>query len=998
MRFLSRANIPMAPASDVDVTIARSAELEADLSQAVQGEVRFDPYSRHLFATDASMYAIEPLGVVFPRDKDDVVAVVETAQRFSVPILPRGGGTSLAGQTEGRAIVLDFSRHMNEVLKVDPESRTAIVQPGLVQDDLNRAVASHGLLFAPDTSTGNRATIGGMIGNNSCGARSARYGMTIDHVDKLSVVLSDGSTALLQPIAPEDIQEQARKPTLEGALYREIPPLITKRADTIRSAIPSHWRRSGGYRLERMLPEAGPFSLANLVVGSEGTLAVTVEAKVRLVPRPGAIAALVGHFDTIAAAIEASPTAMDCGATTVELVDRMILDLARTSPVHGHLTGHLKGNPGAILWVEFYGDSASEAESGMERLRQQWEAEGHGYALVAAPTPREQKGFRELRKAGLGLLMAAGHGRERSLAFVEDTAVDPIRLPEFTQRFAGILDDYGLRAGFYGHASAGTLHVRPFMDLTRAGEVEKMRAVAEAVLGLVQEFGGMNSSEHGDGLARGEFNQRFFGDEFYEAMTEVKRIFDPENRLNPGKKVAGSAMTDHLREPALPKASPLSTHFQFDFEDGMRGAANRCMRIGACRKSAGAGGTMCPSYMATRDEEHSTRGRANALVKALSGSDPEKDLADPRLHEILDLCLECKACQTECPLSVDMAAMKSEVLAHYYAVHGVPLRTKVFAHARTLNKWGSTFSPFSNLPSSFGPFRFLLERAVGIDRRRPLPQFRRRNLSKWFSRRPVLRDAGVSRNGELRPGSRGPLIFFADSFSSYTEPEIGQAAIELLEAAGWEVTLVDDVCCGRALISKGLLEEARSAQAGLLKRLGPPARAGVPIVGCEPSCIFTLRDELLGLQPRHREDAEAVARQARLADEVLAESLEEGSIVPDPGSPISGRPILFHGHCHQKAAGAQQGSIRLLKGIPESRVEVLDAGCCGMAGSFGFEREHYDLSMKVGSLRLFPAVTAAESDVLVAATGVSCRQQIVHGTGRVAQHPITLLHSTVRIQ
>ncbi len=973
-----------------------AVELEAALSRAVQGEVRFDSYSRHLFATDASMYAIEPIGVVFPRDPDDVTAVVETAKEFGVPVLPRGGGTSLAGQTEAHAIVLDFSRHMNRVLELDPESKIAVVQPGLVQDDLNRAVAPHGLLFAPDTSTGNRATVGGMMGNNSCGARSARYGMTIDHVEKMKVVLSDSSPALLEPLSSEDIEGRARATTLEGALYREIPPLITGRADVIRSAVPEHWRRTGGYRLERMLPEAGPFSLAKLVVGSEGTLAVTVEATVRLVPRPGAIAALVGHFETIGAAIEAAPTAMGCGATAVELVDQMILDLARRSPVHGHLTGHLEGNPGAILWVEFYGDSASEAEAGMERLQEEWAAEGHGYAVIAAPTASEQKAFRELRKAGQGLLVNAGQGRERSLAFVEDTSVPPANLAEFTDRFQRILVDYGLRAGFYGHASAGTLHIRPFMDLTNPGGPEKMRSVAESVLALVEEFGGMNSSEHGDGLARGEFNRRFFGEEFYATMTEVKRIFDPDNRLNPGKKVEVSPMTEHLREPGLPRAPELSTHFRFDFEDGMRGAANRCMRIGACRKSHGAGGTMCPSYMATRDEEHSTRGRANALVKALSTPDPKAALAEPRLHDILDLCLECKACQTECPLSVDMAAMKSEVLSHYYERHGVPLRTRMFGNVRTVNRLGSTLAPLSNLPGSLGPLRALLERTVGIDRRRPLPRFQRKTLSRWFASRSS-EGTGDQSNGASGVRSRGSLIFLADSFSSYTEPEIGRASIELLEAAGWEVALADDVCCGRALISKGLLNEARSTHADLIERLGPLARAGIPIVGCEPSCVFTLTDELIALQPENLEGAEAVARQARLADALLAEAVEGGSLVPDPACEIAGRPIVFHGHCHQKAERAQQASIRLLEAVPGSEVQVLDAGCCGMAGSFGFEREHYDLSMKVGGLRLFPAIEAAEAEALVAATGVSCRQQIAHGTGRTAQHPIQLLRSAVRV-
>ncbi len=1002
---MSRTTLPVATPVRSPTNQASSSEIEAALRRELKGEVRFDSYSRHLFSTDASMYSIEPIGVVFPSDVDDVIAAVETARQFDIPVLPRGGGTSLAGQTEGHALVLDFSKHMNRVIELDPEERFAVVQPGLVQDDLNRASGVHGLLFAPDTSTGNRATIGGMIGNNSCGSRSARYGMTIDHVEELTTVLSDGSVARLHAVEPDEIARRSAVPGLEGALYREIPALIAERADVIRSAVPEHWRRSGGYRLERMLPEAGRFDLSKLVVGSEGTLAITVEAKVRLVPRPSAIAALVGHFDSISAAIEAAPIAMELGATAVELVDRMILDLARKSPVHAHLTSHLEGNPGAILWVEFYGDSPEEAGAAMERLREAWSSGGHGYALVTAPTPKEQKGFRELRKAGQGLLLNDGHGRERSLAFVEDTAVDPLRLAEFTREFAGILDEHGLRAGFYGHASAGTLHIRPFMDLTRPGEVEKMRDVAEQVLVLVQKFGGMNSSEHGDGLARGEFNRRFFGDEFYSAMVEVKRIFDPDHRLNPGKKVSGPAMTEHLREPALGAAPALETHFHFDFEDGMRGAANRCMRIGACRKSPGAGGVMCPSYMATRDEEHSTRGRANALVRALSANDPAEALADPRIHEILDLCLECKACQTECPLAVDMAAMKSETLAHYYEKHGVPFRTRLFGHARALNRWGSAFAPLSNLPASIGFVRALMERVLGIDRRRPLPRFTRDTLPKWFVRRARASRPSPAESSFSSPngaaGGAGPvrsrrsLVFLADSFSSFTEPEIGRAAIELLESAGWDVSLADDVCCGRALISKGLLREARETQGRLIERLAPTARAGIPIVGCEPSCVLTLKDELLTLRPENLEGAEAIARQARLADELLADALEDGSLSVDPTSSAAGSRILFHGHCHQKAAGAQKGSIRLLQAIPGADVEVLDAGCCGMAGSFGFEREHYDLSMNVGSHRLFPAVKAADPGTLIAATGVSCRQQIAHGGGRVARHPIDIVRSAV---
>ncbi|HSA57746.1 MAG TPA: FAD-linked oxidase C-terminal domain-containing protein [Gemmatimonadaceae bacterium] len=965
-----------------------SSELEVVLSQALAGEIRFDAYTRHLYSTDASMYAIEPIGVAFPRHADDVVAAMEIAGRFGVPVLPRGGGTSLGGQTVGRAIVLDCSRYMHGLVSLDAETRTARVQPGLVQDDLNRAAAAHGLWFAPDTSTANRATLGGMIGNNSCGARSARYGMTIDHVESLDVVLADGSRARLAPVDDSTVAARGRGSSLEARLYREIPALVSRHADAIDRDMPAYWRRSGGYRLERMVPERGPFNLANLVVGSEGTLAVVVEATVRLVPQPKAVVALAGHFADPIAAIRAVEDARACHAAAIELVDRFILDLARRSAVHGELVSILAGDPGALLWVEFYGESLAEAQACAQQLERQWRASAHGYAIARAETAADLQRYRELRKAGLGLLMAAGEGQERSVAFVEDTAVDPARLAEYTERFAAILARHGLRAGFYGHASAGCLHIRPFMDLARPGEVQRLRAVAEEVCELVTEFGGMNSSEHGDGLVRSEFNRRIFGEELYGAMRDLKRIFDPEGRLNPGKKVDAPPMTDDLREPVLPAARALQTHFPFDAHGGMRDTANRCVRIGACRKSAASGGTMCPSFMATRDEQHSTRGRANALVHALSSPDPEAALGDARLYETLDLCLECKACKSECPMSVDMAALKAEFLSHYHERHGVPFRARMFGNARALNRAGSALAPLANLIARSRILRAAAERLAGIDRRRALPLFQRESLPAWFRRR--------SRKAGSRQARRGHVVFLADSFTSYTEPWIGRAAIELLELAGWEIELVDDVCCGRAHISKGLLAEARVRHAALIARLGPLAEAGVPIVGCEPSCVFTLCDELPALA-RGDAGATAIARQARLVDGVLAEAVAEGSLRCAGDAAHPPRRVLFHGHCHQKAAGALAGSVSLLRQIPGAQVEVLDAGCCGMAGSFGFEREHYDLSMQIGGMRLFPAVQAAP-DALIAATGVSCRQQIAQGTGRKAVHPVMLLHEAVAPQ
>ena len=528
-----------------------------------------------------------------------------------------------------------------------------------------------------------------------------------------------------------------------------------------------------------------------------------------------------------------------------------------------------------------------------------------------AETAAEQDALTKVRKAGLGLLMAASEGARRPLAFVEDTAVAPERLGDYVAAFREVLDRHGLTAGWYGHCSVGCLHIRPFVDLTEPGGIETMRSVAEEILDLVVAFDGVNSSEHGDGRARSEFNRRVFGDDLYEAFRKVKALFDPHGLLNPGVMVDAAPMTEDLRDPALPPAGALAT--RLSFPGGMRAAADRCQRIGACRKTGI--GVMCPSYMATREEEHATRGRANALVKALSSPDPRAAMGDERLHEILDLCLECKACKSECPLSVDMASLKAEFLSHYQDAHGVPLRSRLFGSIRALNRLGSATAPVSNLAP-----RGLLERVAGIDRRRPLPRFSRNTLIRWDRRR--------RRNPS--PPTR-ELVFLADSFTTFTEPAIGRAAIELLEAAGWSVRLESGGCCGRSSISKGLLDRARGMAADMTERLAPYAERGVPIVGCEPSCLLTLREEHLSLQPGN-ERARAVADQAKLVEELLVEAIDDGSLRLDPGSRVAGSRIVFHGHCHQKALTGTTATVELLKRVPGAEVVELDAGCCGMAG------------------------------------------------------------------
>jgi FAD/FMN-containing dehydrogenase/Fe-S oxidoreductase len=961
-------------ADEVAAQVGRRLEAELD------GEVQFDDYSRHMFSRDASMYSITPLGVVFPRHAEDVAATVRVANEFAVTVTPRGAGTSLAGQTVGSGIIVDFSRHMNQILELDPQARTARVQVGVVQDELNLAAAPFGLMFGPDTSTSNRATIGGMLGNNSAGSGSLRYGMTIDHVRALDVVLSDGSLARFEPVDEAEQHRRASTGTLEGRIYRELPQLVEANRTAIETGFPPFWRRACGYRLDRLVCDQS-FDLATFVVGSEGTLAIATEAVVGLVPKPKQTVYAVGHFDATQKAIEATSDALSCEPAQVELMDKTILDLSRRKIEYAELGNSLVGDPAALLFVSFTGDDLDEVLPRLDALIALWEANGHGYHTLRAVTAQQQGALLKVRKSSLGLLMAASQGSNRPLAFVEDTAVPPARLAEYTARFAEVLYEYQMTAGFYGHCSVGCLHVRPFVDVSKPDEVLRMRAVAEKVKDLVREFGGVNSSEHGDGLARSEFNKEIFGDRLYEAMCAVKQLFDPANLLNPGKIVDAPKMTENLRDAALPPAVGFRTRLDFSVVGGMRGAADRCMNIGLCRKSST--GAMCPSYIATRQEEHATRGRANALVKALSEPDPKAALGDERLHEILDLCLMCKACKAECPLGVDMAMLKSETLSHYHDEHGVPLRSRLFGSIRTLNRLGSATAPLSNVPGRMGPLRAVLERRLGIARQRPLPRFQRQNLVRWF-------DQDKRENKDQSAPAQGRVTFLADSFTSFTEPHIGRAAISLLQSCGWEVELASSGCCGRSALSKGLVDQAAAQARAMAKGLMRDTDADSPIVGCEPSCLFTLRDEHVTMLPGDA-DVKAVAARVRQVEELLSAAIDEGRLVLVDDSWLAGHRILFHGHCHQKAEVGTAATVGLLRRIPGVEVIELDAGCCGMAGSFGYEAEHYEMSLHVGRDRLFPAIEAEDCDTVIAATGTSCREQIFHGTDRDAWHPVELV-------
>lgn len=949
--------------------------LYEELRRVIAGEVRFDSYSKALYSTDASMYQIEPIGVVIPRHMDDVVATVDIARRHQVPVLPRGGGTSLAGQTVGHAVVLDFSKYMNGILEVNTDEGWVRLQPGVIQDELNAHVRPMGFLFGPDTSTSNRATIGGMIGNNSAGSHSIAYGKTIDHVLELSVVLADASTTVFKSLDKAAFEAKLHGGALEHHIYREVRRIVEANRDEIQRRYPTIQRRVSGYNLDAFVRN-GDVNLAKLVVGSEGTLAVVTEAKMRLVPRPKALAVVVVHFADLIASTEASEEILACDPYAIELIDRMIIHLTRGAGELGRLMTFIEGDPEALLLTEFRGDTPEEAQAKAEQMIARLQARGLGYAYVRAYTAAEQARVWRVRKAGLGLLMRV-EGDRKPLAFVEDTAVDPVKLPEFLRRFKQIIEAHGTSAGYYGHTSVGCLHIRPLINLKDADEIDVMTRITQEISDLVLEFNGAMSGEHGDGLARSHLNRKLFGPQLYSAFQDVKRAFDPLNIMNPGKIVDAPPMTEHLRYTPSYRAIELKTHFSFEKEGGFARAVERCTGVGECRKKLD--GTMCPSYMATLEEEHSTRGRANALRAALSGRLPQEELTSHRMYEVLDLCLECKGCKAECPINVDMAKLKYEFLAHYYAAHGTPLRARLFANIERLNRVGSAFAPLSTTLVNLRVTRWLMEKVTGIDRRRSLPPFARPTFETWFRKR------------RSEAGARGKVILFHDTFMNYNYPEIGKAAVTVLERAGYDVQLVEKRCCGRPMISKGMLEAARANAVYNVNLLAPYVEQGIPIIGCEPSCLLTLRDEYPDLVSDKRVDT--VAANSFMIEEFLARLQARGELqLPFKETK---RTLLLHGHCHQKALIGTGPSLTVLRLPPGFEVAEVNSGCCGMAGSFGFEQEHYELSRAIGARRLFPAVEAkmqaTNGDFDVVAAGVSCRQQVEHFTGKRPKHLVEVL-------
>ena len=810
-------------------------ELAEELRKRVSGEVRFDPFSRVLYSTDASIYQMEPVGVVIPRSVEDVLAVIEIARDNRVPVLPRAGGTGLAGQSVNHAIVMDFSKYLNQVVEVNQEEQWVRVQPGIVLDQLNRYLAPYNLQYAPDPTTSNRACVGGGIGNNTCGAHSVIYGKTLDHIKEVDVVLSDAAQAHFQSLEPHELEAKLNGEGLESDIYRGVLQIARENLAEIEARYPKIMRRVSGYNLDSFLGEE-PVNLAKMVVGSEGTLCVVTEAKVNLVPRPTMTSLSVLHFADIFEASEATKEVLKHGPSSVEVLDKMVLDRSRESMGQSRNLAFVQGNPGAMLLVEFYGESEAELTAKMEHLRDDMAHRRLGYACVNLLDRADQDMVWNVRKGGLGLLMSI-RGDAKPIPFVEDPAVDPENLGEFVRRFDEVVRNHDTQAGYYGHASVGCLHIRPLISLKSADGIEKMLSIGEEISDLVKEFGGSMSGEHGDGIVRGVWTEKMFGPEIYQAFRDLKSTFDPQGIMNPGKIIDCPPMRENLRYGSEYQAESLPAHLDFSLDTNYAGAVEMCNGMGACRKLTG---TMCPSFMATREEEHSTRGRANLLRAALSGRLPEGTVTDKRLYEAMDLCLECKACKSECDSGVDMAKLKYEFLDNYYKTNKRPLRNKLFAHINRLNRLGSRFAPLSNWGAGSPIGKFVSSVLLGVHPNRRLPRFASQTLAQWFNSRPA--------SGQART-VKGTVALFNDTFMNYNYPEIGKAAVELLEAAGYRVQLANAQCCGRPMISKGLLDEAAAHARYNVDLLHAFADQGVPIIGCEPSCLLHLPGRIPGVLP-----------------------------------------------------------------------------------------------------------------------------------------------------
>ena len=956
-----------------------------ELKKRFTGDLKLDPASRILYATDASMYQIEPLGVAIPKTQDDLQAAVELAAKHKIPILPRGSGSSLGGQAIGESLILDCSRYLDSIVEINPETHTATVEPGVILTSLNLAAAKHGLMFGPDPASAERATMGGVIGNNATGAHSILYGMSADHVISADVLMADGSLAVWNEVMFDKEKRKKKKDSLLDSFLSTSLDIREKYADAIKQKFPKSWRNSAGYRLNYLLPwspstpsqwigsaypanlRPATFNLASLLAGSEGTLAVMRRATVNLVHKPKHTILGVLAYQSIAEACDDVPRLLEFKPSAIELIPQLIIKLARSIPAYARQMGWMTGDPAAVLVIEFSGDQPSALKEAVRRL---------GDVITIAESAEEQARVWNIRKMGLGILDSRPHAA-RPAAFIEDCAVPVERLGEFVREVERIMREHNTEGGIYAHASAGCLHIRPILDLHTGDGVRALRSIGEQVLRLTLSLGGSMSSEHGDGIVSGEWIEKTYGAEITEAMRALKRAADPDNILNPKKMFDAPPMDSHLRYGENYDSKTWLPALHFNHERGLAGAIEHCNGQGVCRKF---NGVMCPSFQATRDEQNSTRGRANLLRELIANHDLRNEEMAQSTYRALDLCLACKGCTSECPSGVDMPKLKYEFMNEYYKTHHRHLRDYLFGYFHVVSKWLSPVAPMANVFMRMGWSQKLIARVMGITEKRPFPVYVRGKQEKKYTSTQV----------------KGTVIFLSDVFSRYLEPEVEQAAFDILHAAGYDIKVLPIIGAGASLLSKGFIDAARKHAEKVLAEINAlDAGAGLSVVGCEPPEVYCLKHEYSALLPNRRAEIESISKRVWLVDEFLLRNGNLEGLKRLPHNEV----ITFHPHCHQRAEGLSDdglptgtaATVGLLHAFG-FEVNVLDTGCCGMAGTFGYDAEHYELSMQVGELKLFPALRKMESSQMkIISSGSACRLQIKQGAGKDAEHPLVAI-------
>ncbi|MDD9903698.1 MAG: FAD-binding protein [Rhodospirillaceae bacterium] len=968
--------------SSATTTRIGDSALAARLRRETEGDVLFDAFSRGRYSTDASHYQIEPIGVLVPKTEADIHSAIQIAAKEGVPVLPRGGGTSQCGQTVGEALVVDVSKHFNNIVDLDPDARRVTVQPGVVLDQLNNALAPHRLSFPVDVSTSSRATIGGMTANNSCGARSIVHGTMRDNVAEIEAILADGTKMHFGPLPPDLSTLDA--PT--QALARDLLALGDREKAEIAARFPDLMRRVGGYNIDALVADGrnAPVNLAHLLVGSEGTLGFSTEIALDLTPIPTHKLLGICHFPDFYAAMDSTQHIVKLGPAAVELADKVMIDLARDIPIFRQtIETYIQGDPAAILLVEFAGEDRDDLVRRMAQLEDLMGELGFPGGVVQALEPAQQKAVWEVRKSGLNIMMSM-KGDGKPISFIEDCAVRLEDLADYTDRLTKIFHDHGTEGTWYAHASVGCLHVRPVVNLKQQAGAEMMRDIAEKAFEIVREYKGSHSGEHGDGLVRSEFHEAMFGTRMTDNFAEVKRRFDPAGLFNPGKITNPPKMDDRSLFRFKPGYAVPDLKTAFDWSDwgGLGAAVEMCNNNGACRKFDAA--VMCPSFRATGEEQHLTRGRANSLRLALSGQLGDGALTSDAMYETMKLCVGCKGCKRECPTGVDMAKMKTEFLYHYTKERGLSLHDRLVSYLPRYAPWAAKLGGLLNLRDKLPGLAKLSEAWLGFSAKRALPRWRRDHFE-------CATDA-------VGPADGTPVVFLADTFNRWFEPENARAAVNVLMAAGYRVHLPTPhtgsrpLCCGRTFLASGLVDEAKAEIERTMQALAPFLDQGMPVIGLEPSCLFTFRDEVQSLLPGAA--ADRLAESAMLFEEFVARERAADRFKLDL-QPAPFKKALLHGHCHQKAFAAMSAVESTLRLIPGLEVKTVASSCCGMAGAFGYRAENYDISMKMGEMALLPAMREASADTVLVADGTSCRHQIADGTDKEAVHVARLLEAAL---